>query len=183
MVPDSFRFAVKMPKTVTHEQRLKDAAEPLHLFLDEARCLGPKLGPLLVQLPPSLAFEASVAGAFFQGLRAEFKDEVVCEPRHASWFSAVADGLLREYEIARVAADPALVPPAKLPGGWNGLHYYRLHGSPRVYYSAYSPEYLASLAGAVREAIDRNIPVWCIFDNTAEGAATGNALDLIRLLQ
>jgi uncharacterized protein YecE (DUF72 family) len=144
--------------------------------------LGIKLGPLLVQLPPSLAFRPEAAGQFFVGLRNRFAGSVVCEPRHITWFSAEAEQVLTDFEIARVAADPAVVPAAARPGGWHGLVYYRLHGSPRMYYSAYSSEYLEALAGTLDEAA-RGSPVWCIFDNTAEGAAIENALQLARQKQ
>ena len=70
-----------------------------------------------------------------------------------------------------------MVPPAAEPGGWGGLVYYRLHGSPKVYYSAYPAEYLEALAVSLREAA-RTAPTWCIFDNTAQGAATADALAL-----
>ncbi len=82
--------------------------------------------------------------------------------------------------MARVAADPARVAAAAEPGGWRGLTYYRLHGSPRTYYSAYSEEFLAPLASRLQAESEH--PAWCIFDNTTLGAATGNALDLRRRL-
>jgi len=176
-VPAAFRFAVKVPKQITHELRLVNAVPALRLFLQEANSLGPKLGPLLVQLPPRLAFMEKEVAAFFAALRELYSGHVVCEPRHETWFTPTAERRLTEFHIARVAADPALVEAAELPGGWSGLVYYRLHGSPRIYYSEYSEQYLDALAGAVVEAA-RAAPVWCIFDNTAEGAATANALSL-----
>lgn len=174
-VPAGFRFAVKVPKEITHHLKLVDATALLERFLAEASELGDNLGPLLVQLPPSLAFEAHTAGAFFADLRARFQGNVVCEPRHAGWFSAEAERVLRDFQIARVAADPAPVPEAASPGGWQGLVYYRLHGSPRIYYSAYTDEALNTLEQTLRAAL-KSASVWCIFDNTALGAATGNAL-------
>ncbi len=176
-VPGDFRFAVKVPKEITHRRRLVDADEVLVQFLAEAGALGDKLGPLLVQLPPSLVFRAAVVGKFFDTLRRSFQGAAVCEPRHASWFKPAAERLLAEYRVARVAADPAVVAAAAEPGGWTGLVYRRLHGSPRMYYSAYSADFLASLAQQLhREAAAAT--VWCIFDNTAEGAAIDNALEL-----
>ncbi|HYQ84885.1 MAG TPA: DUF72 domain-containing protein, partial [Rubrobacter sp.] len=111
-------------------------------------------------------------------LRSRMVGTIACEPRHPTWFTPEADGLLETLEIARVAADPACVPAAAEPGGWRGVSYYRLHGSPRIYYSAYSDDYLASLAERIRADIGEGRTVWCIFDNTTLGAATGNALDL-----
>src|SRR5262249_61261217 len=95
-----------------------------------------------------------------------------------SWFAQDADRLLVEFEVARAAADPTVVPTAAAPGGWNGLAYYRLHGSPRMYYSAYPPEYLDALADKLR-LTSRMAPAWCIFDNTAEGHATADGLRLL----
>lgn len=177
-VPPSFRFSAKVPKTITHGQRLRDAGELMEKFLSEVDGLGDKLGCLLVQLPPSLAFETAVADSFFSDLRSRTARPLACEPRHPSWFSPEVDELLSEHQVARVAADPACVPRAAEPGGWRGLTYYRLHGSPRIYYSAYEEDYLATLASRIREEAATGRGVWCIFDNTTLGAATRNALDL-----
>jgi uncharacterized protein YecE (DUF72 family) len=177
-VPEDFRFSVKLPKLATHERRLVDVDDVLDSFLAEATQLGDKLGPLLVQLPPSLPFSAEVAGGFFTELRARFDGKVALEPRHASWFEPAAERLVMQYHVARVAADPAVIPAAADPGGWDGLVYHRLHGSPRVYYSAYSDEYLEALAKTLARAA-RSAEVWCIFDNTAAFAATVNALDVL----
>ena len=174
-VPDDFLFAVKVPREITHKQRLVDGAELLAAFLDQARGLGAKLGPLLVQLPPSFQFDAEVVRAFFSALRAQHTGEAVCEPRHVTWFTPEGEALLAEFRIARVAADPAVVPDAARPGGWGGLRYVRLHGVPRVYYSDYSLEQIADVAQHLRR---ESAPAWCIFDNTTLGHATGNALAL-----
>jgi uncharacterized protein YecE (DUF72 family) len=184
-VPEHFRFAVKVPKVITHELRLQNASEPLQKFVAEVTALGPRLGPLLVQLPPSLSYDGNGATAFFSALRELFAGEVACEPRHASWFTPEADALLAVYQVARVAADPAVVPEASEPGGWKGLVYYRLHGSPTIYRSAYSIAYLRQLSARLQHLStdsDQPSPAWCIFDNTAEGEATGNALELIERL-
>jgi uncharacterized protein YecE (DUF72 family) len=182
-VPASFRFSVKVPKSITHARRLQEAGDLLEAFLKEASGLGEKLGCLLVQLPPSLSFDAAVVAPFFADLRSRSAAPVACEPRHPSWFEPQADDLLRGLGIARVAADPARVPEAAEPGGWRGLTYYRLHGSPRMYYSAYTDEYLDALAARLQEAAGESREVWCIFDNTTLGAATRNALDLRERLQ
>ena len=182
-VPDGFRFAVKVPKAITHERRLKDVGDLLDRFQSEAEGLGPKLGPLLVQLPPSLDFQLGVADTFLSELRSRVHGGIVCEPRHASWFTPEVEALLDGLRIARVAADPTPVPSADEPGGWRGLSYYRLHGSPRIYYSAYSAEYLAAVAEALARNAAAGVETWCIFDNTAAFAATGDALTARRLVQ
>ena len=180
-VPENFVFAAKMPKQITHELRLAAAEPVIDVFLSQVSGLGPKLGPLLVQLPPSLVFDLPTAQDFLTVLRARFSGGVVCEPRHATWFTAAADALLTDFQVARAAADPPLGGASFEPGGWQGLHYFRLHGSPRVYYSDYGAERLQRLA---QQLFSRKIaaPCWCIFDNTALGAATTNALALQELL-
>ncbi len=170
--PEDFRFSVKLPRTITHEKRLRDVAEPLARFIGEVSHLGAKLGPLLAQLPPSLGFDAALADGFFSELRNQYQGSVVCEPRHAGWFAAEAGELLSAYAISRVVADPA--PVAAADEGLRGIVYIRLHGSPVMYHSAYDKTALAAIAariGGIRES-------WCIFDNTASGAALPNALAL-----
>jgi uncharacterized protein YecE (DUF72 family) len=181
-VPPAFRFAVKLPRAITHDQRLVATDVLLDVFLDEARGLGERMGPLLVQLPPSLGFDAEHADEFFGMLRERHTGTVGCEPRHESWFTTMAGSLLRRHAIARVAADPARVPAAAEPGGDDRLVYFRLHGSPRMYYSQYERARLAAVANALRQAQMRGADAWCILDNTTLGAATGNALELAELL-
>ncbi|HEX9963523.1 MAG TPA: DUF72 domain-containing protein [Allosphingosinicella sp.] len=178
-VPDGFLFSAKLSKEVTHKRRLADCSEPLAQSLAEMEELGDRLGILLVQLPPSLAFEPALAEAFFTGLRARWERPIAVEPRHPSWFEAEPDSLLADRRIARVAADPARVPAASEPGGWRGLAYYRLHGSPVTYRSSYDDGRLETYAGRIAA---ETAPVWCIFDNTASSAAAGDALKLQALL-
>lgn len=179
-VPDDFRFSIKMPKTISHELKLAQADEQVARFAEAVQPLGRKAGPWLLQLPPSLTFDLKTAKAFFKHLRKLYSGALVFEPRHASWFSDEVDALLQGFSISRVAADPAKVPAAASPGGAADIAYYRLHGSPRVYYSSYDDAFLARLATTLRQSAARE--VWCIFDNTASGAAAANALEIQKLL-
>jgi uncharacterized protein YecE (DUF72 family) len=181
-VPADFRFSAKTPKSITHEQRLVGVEPMLDQFLAEVTVLGEKLGCLLVQLPPSLAFDASVARGFFESLRARYSGGLVFEPRHPTWFTDQVERLLVALQIGRVAADPPCSGAPTEPGGWPGIVYYRLHGSPRIYYSNYEDEYLDALAPKLRAHARTGVPVWCIFDNTALDHATVNALELLRRL-
>jgi uncharacterized protein YecE (DUF72 family) len=181
-VPAGFRFAVKLPRTITHDARRAGARGALQDFFDDVRPLGPKLGPVLVQLPPSLAYEGRRAAAFFRALRSLHAGQVACEPRHESWFARGAERLLVEHGVARVLADPAQPPGAAVAGGAGSLVYLRLHGSPRRYYTEYGEERVAEYAAQARAA-SRGAVVWCVFDNTALGAATGDALTMARLLR
>ena len=217
-VPDAFQFSVKLPKAITHELRLIGTAPLIDLFIEETSNLGDKLGCILVQLPPSLAFNADDARSFFEALRSRHGGPIALEPRHATWFGDEAGAMLSTYRTARVVADPpiviasaasddlasdnvasprgkrrvkdsiATVPPptrAREASARDPHHasapvaYFRLHGAPRMYYSAYEVDWLERLAATVCAQLVRNADVWCIFDNTALGAATGNA----RMLQ
>jgi uncharacterized protein YecE (DUF72 family) len=178
--PEHFRFAVKLPRTITHVEALGSAPAALAGFVQLVHRFGGKLGPLLVQLPPRLAFLAQDAARFFDLLRGQFAGPVVCEPRHVSWFTPEGEAMLTGYDIAGVEADPARHAwqhPAQLQ---DKVLYVRLHGHPRIYYSAYAEAYIAALAA--RLAARRREQTWCIFDNTASGAAFDNALALARLL-
>lgn len=181
-VPPGFRFSVKLPKLITHTLRLRDAEAQLDAFLAEAGSLGAKLGCLLVQLPPKLEYDPDAGDSFFRALRERTPVPVACEPRHPSWFGAVPDRALAGLGVARVLADPLIVPEGAEPGGSTALVYYRLHGSPRIYWSAYPEAYLSALADAIAEHRAAGREVWCIFDNTTAGAATRNGIDLLEML-
>lgn len=179
-VPVGFRFSVKVPKLISHVQRLQACDQALDEFVLQCSGLGDRLGCLLVQLPPSLAFDESVAEAFFTSLRRCFPGPVVLEPRHESWTGAEA--LLVRYQIAQAAVDPSRISTDSTPRGWPGLKYWRLHGSPRIYYSPYELPRLERLAVELQTATAEGQSAWCIFDNTASGAALGNALTLAQCL-
>jgi uncharacterized protein YecE (DUF72 family) len=180
-VPDGFRFSVNLLRDITHMHKLVGVAKLLDRFMVEVSALGNRLGPVLVQLPPSLKFGAS-APRFFDMLRNRFEGEVVCEPRHASWFERTADDVLEHFHVARVIADPPRIPAATEAGGWRELSYRRMHGSPRIYYSKYTTDAIAEIASGMTRDPKSAKSRWCIFDNTALGEATGNAFDLRRAL-
>jgi len=178
-VPEHFRFAVKVPRTITHEGELQARnQDALARFLHQTSALGEKRGPLLLQLPPKLAFDKAAVLDFFNMFREFYQGPAVLEPRHLSWFDLESDSILRKFYIARAAADPALTAQAASPGGWLGPIYFRLHGSPRRYYSSYPSPFLSGLAEELLK-LSKHVAVWCIFDNTASGAALGNALELM----
>ena len=181
-VPARFHFSVKLPRAITHEAGLRRCGAAIDRFADEVAGLGRKLGGVLVQLPPGLAYDARVAGTFFAMLRRRIAAPVACEPRHASWFAPAVDALWRRHAVARVAADPARVPAAGEPGGAGHWRYWRWHGSPRMYYDAYDDARLRALAADLRAGGGARRPAWCIFDNTAAGHALADAARLQALL-
>ncbi|KQV59697.1 MULTISPECIES: DUF72 domain-containing protein [unclassified Duganella] len=188
-VPAGFRFAVKLPKSITHEKRLQDIGPDLDRFVEEAGALGEKLGWVLVQTPPSLRFDARAAGALFSGIGERLGRTyqrghvlVACEARHGSWFGDQATALLRETEVIRVIADP----PAGEPGPFLATHinatYVRLHGSPQIYRSVYEPERLAQVASWLCERRGQDGSSLVIFDNTMSGTQLRQAAQLRQML-
>ena len=117
----------------------------------------------------------------FSRLRELHGGATVCEPRHASWFTGAADRRLEAHGIGRVGADPVCANGADSPAGSLRAVYLRLHGSPVTYHSSYDSLFLDRIAGVIKRYT--RVPVWCIFDNTARGAATVNALDLLARLR
>jgi uncharacterized protein YecE (DUF72 family) len=169
---------VKIPHALTHQGQLNGESEDLETFLATVRGLGSKLGVLLVQLPPSLEFDLTATSGFFAALQRGSHARLACEPRHVSWACESAEALLVRLDICRVASDPPPFPHADEPAGARTTTYYRLHGSPRIYYSSYGMERIQTLADQLTRAAEAGSEVWCIFDNTAHGHALENALTL-----
>ena len=178
-VPSGFRFAVKLPKTITHERRLVDTMPAFDAFLSQVAGLQEKLGCLVIQLPPSLAYEPAVVRRFLAAVRRRHAGPLALEPRHASWFAAAPDGLLAHFKVGRVLADPVLFESGAAPGGWSRWVYLRLHGSPRIYWSPYPDDVLLQLAKRLALARQEGAECWCILDNTAGGESVRNALTLV----
>ncbi len=152
---------------------MKDIAEPFEAFLEDIAPLGEKRGPLLCQLPPTLVFNTDVLQTAFKTIRNADDGPIVIEVRHKSWESAEALDLLKTYAIDRVLADPAPVWPAEDFG--KPPKYVRLHGKPKIYYASYADDEIAAFSALL--APDG----WCVFDNTASGAAIENALSMLEM--
>ncbi|KQR70007.1 DUF72 domain-containing protein [Rhizobium sp. Leaf341] len=172
-VPDAFRFALKLPKAMTHEHRLSEIGALFDAFLQEIAPLDEKIGPLLCQLPPSLPFDPAVIEPAMTVFRNGFGGQIVLEARHRSWASGEARTLLDHHHIDRVLADPAPVWPLETFD--TPPVYVRLHGAPTIYYSAYDDAEIQRFRTAL------SADSWCVFDNTASGAAIENALTMLHL--
>jgi uncharacterized protein YecE (DUF72 family) len=175
-VPPDFRFSVKLSRYFTQEMRLKDTGAKLIETLDAIKGLGRKWGVLLIQLPPSLGFNARDAEKFFSKIRQLYKGAIAIEPRHMSWANPKALKLYKELKIEKVSADPERCPSTFES---KSLAYLRLHGSPVIYKSNYGSKALAKYASELKDASAKKR--WCIFDNTTFGFATENALQLTRM--
>jgi uncharacterized protein YecE (DUF72 family) len=178
--PADFRFSVKLPKQITHVRGATDVEMRMERFVEEVRGLGEKLGAVLVQLPPSAEFRLLGAAEILGQLRARIETPIVCEPRHLSWIEPQTEVFLRDLDVDRVAADPSISAEAAKPGGCGKHAYFRWHGSPRMYYSEYDERSLGQLAEQIRFHAQSAESVWCIFDNTALGAAQKNALEMMQ---
>jgi uncharacterized protein YecE (DUF72 family) len=204
--PDDFVFAVKGGRFITHMKKLSGVETALaNFFASGVLALGPKLGPVLWQLPPNLGFDAGRLSAFFDQLPrttralaelAAHHDAKVpedraltvaeddrpvrhaLEVRHDSFAVPEAVELLRAHDIAFVVADTA--------GRWPLVEevtsdhvYVRLHGDAELYTSGYSPEALDRWAAKIRGWADAGLDVYAYFDNDAKGYAPHDAVALI----
>lgn len=176
--PDGFRFSVKLPRTITHDARLRDVDPLLDRFAGEAGQLGDKLGCVLVQLPPSGAFVEAVVRDFLPRLRERFACMLALEARHPTWFSDLATQVMAEAGVTRVIADPAAGQPGPhVPT--TAATYLRLHGTPKIYYSNYPRATLREVERDIAARTRDGADCWCIFDNTAAFAAVPNALEVL----
>ena len=180
MVPPEFRFSVKLFREFTHVHRLK-STEGLARTLSEVSELGAKFGVLLVQLPPSLFFDLATSITFFKTLRSAYPGPVALEPRHPSWLSIRALKLFLDFDLSLVTANPTPILLPDLLFQSAKMRYYRLHGTPVIYQSEYSSVDLSQWCQRI--TADPAPTVWCVFDNTALGHATKNALEFKSMIE
>lgn len=132
---------------------------------------------MLVQLPPSLQFDAPVAAGFFSRLRRRFGCMLACEARHPTWFGDEATAVLCAAGVTRVIADPAKGQPGPHVTTAHDI-YLRLHGSPLVYRSDYEQAFLAQLGHDMAGHLAAGRQVWCVFDNTMSRSYVDQAVAL-----
>lgn len=174
--PPGFVVTVKANRYITHIRRLRECREPVATFWSRARLLGPKLGPILFQLPPRFAADPSLLRDFLgvlpEGIRPAF------EFRDRSWESEEVFELLDATGAAFVLADrPGVRVPSVVTGGWS---YVRFHqGRPRI--AGYPREKLRRWAGRIASAPARQTFVY--FNNDPGGAAVRDAFTLTAMLR
>jgi uncharacterized protein YecE (DUF72 family) len=169
--PADFVVAVKMSRFLTHLKRLKDPAGPVSLFLDRARHLGPKLGPVLVQLPPNMRAEperlADTLDRFPAGVR------VAVELRDDSWFDDRVRAVLEERGAALCLADsPHRRTPEWRTAGWGFVRFHEGLAAPRP---CYGERALAAWAERIAALWPADADVYCYFNNDTHACAPRDA--------
>jgi uncharacterized protein YecE (DUF72 family) len=179
--PDDFVMAVKASRYLTHVRKLRDPAEPVARLLGVAAELGPKLGPVLLQLPPTLTAEPALLDACLRELRAARQPggharlRIAVEPRHASWWTEEVRQILAAHDAALCWADRRGRPVTPLwrTAGWG---YLRFHEGTADPWPSYGQRALRSWAGRVRQAWPGDADVYAYFNNDPGGAAVVNSV-------
>jgi uncharacterized protein YecE (DUF72 family) len=175
--PAGFLFAVKASRFLTHNKKLKDPENALDNLLPRAAELGPKLGPILFQLPPKWRCNAERLEAMLAILPRELR--YAFEFREPSWLCEDVYRILRRYNAAFCIYELAgFHTPFQLTADWT---YIRLHGPGGKYQGSYSREQLGAWAKRIRGWSRDLSHVYVYFDNDQAGYAAHNALELKRL--
>jgi uncharacterized protein YecE (DUF72 family) len=176
--PDDFVFAWKASRFITHMIKLKNAENALQIMFGRAEILGPKLGPILFQLPPSLKADRERLANFITLLPPGHR--YTFEFRHQSWYEAPILDLLREHDISLCLSDHA-----SAPSPWEvtaSFVYIRGHGPSGWYWGTYSDETLRRWADDITRWRQEGRAVFCFFDNDIKSAAPEDARRLLDLL-
>ena len=181
--PDDFVMAIKASRYLTHIRRLRDPAEPVGRLMRAAAGLGPRLGPVLLQLPPNLLADAALLDACLQEFaRADPARavRVAVEPRHSSWWSEEIRQVLTAHGAALCWADRGGRPltPLWRPAGWG---YVRFHEGPAEPWPRYGTLALASWLERIAERWSAAEPVFVYFNNDQHGAAIADSAAFARL--
>ncbi|MET8160542.1 DUF72 domain-containing protein [Sphaerisporangium sp. NPDC005289] len=171
--PDGFVMAVKASRFLTHIKRLKDPEEPVQRLMDAAEGLGPKLGPVLVQLPPNLKADPERLDACLARFPRHVR--VAVEPRHDSWWTGAVREVLTAHDAALCWADVLGRPVTPLwrTAGWG---YLRLHQGRAHPWPSYGDASLRSWLHRLGERWTSGDDVYVYFNNDPGGAAVRNAV-------
>ncbi|MER7459181.1 DUF72 domain-containing protein [Micromonospora sp. NPDC126480] len=176
--PDDFCVAVKMSRYLTHVKRLRDPAEPVARFLGRAAALGDRLGPVLLQLPPTLPADPDALDATLRLFPGDVR--VAVEPRHPSWWTAATRTVLERRRAALVWADRLSRPVTPL---WRttDFGYLRLHEGRARPWPRYGRAALAAWVRRLADAFGDRQPAYVFFNNDPGGAAVVDAVTFARL--
>jgi uncharacterized protein YecE (DUF72 family) len=170
--PDDFCVAVKMSRYLTHVRRLREPAEPVARFLGRAEALGDRLGPVLVQLPPTLRADTAALAATLARFPRDVR--VAVEPRHPSWWTDDVRRVLERHGAALCWADRRSRPVTPL---WRtaGFGYLRFHEGRARAWPRYGTAALASWRDRVAAVFGGGAPMYAYFNNDPGGAAITDA--------
>lgn len=181
-VPDNFLFCPKMSKYLTHIKRLKDPEETLENFFDVFEPMKDKMGPILIQTPPSLHFDYDIANNLYQLLQKKYKDyRFAMEGRHESWLTIDSVNLMAKYNIAFVVSQSGVGFPYAEYVTAKDI-YIRFHGPGKLYASSYSDAEIKKFAKQFNKWIKDGHQLWIFFNNCYYTYAIQNALALEHLL-
>ena len=181
-IPDSFRICPKLSRFITHQKRLNDVEEPIKRFLELFDVMRSHLGPVLIQLPPGLTFDKSLANDFLQILKKRYNHfRFAVEVRHKSWIKDEVFNLLTMSDIAFVIADSGKRFPY-YEAVTTDFVYLRFHGPEKLYASDYSDPVLHSFAEKITAWLRNGKEVWVFFNNDFHGFAIRNAFKLRELV-
>lgn len=183
-VPNGFRFCVKTPRAITHEQTIRGSVKPMLQFLEVMRGLGSKLGAVLLQFPPHFtASETAALRVFLLSLPPDIR--IVVEFRHPSWVRRTTGTLLREARCAWVAADYGRTPdPLEattdfLYMRWIGIHHqFVRHTREQLNLS----RRLAMWRSRIEEVQEESGTIYGFFNNDFAGYAVGTAERFTRMI-
>jgi uncharacterized protein YecE (DUF72 family) len=181
-VPSDFTFCVKMNRFLTHMKKLTGPEEPLQSFFEVFEPMKSRMGPVLVQLPPSLHFNYDKAAYFYELISKKYKDyEFVLEARHQSWLEDDSLTLMAKYNIGMVIAQSGeRFPYSEMVTDRN--IYVRFHGPKELYASPYTDEQLESFAAKFRNWMAEGHDIWVYFNNDFYGHAFRDAAKLRKLM-
>jgi uncharacterized protein YecE (DUF72 family) len=170
--PPGFVWAVKMSRYLTHIKRLADPSEPVQRFLERAQGLGPKLGPVLLQLPPTLKADLARLDEVLLLLTPQVR--VAVEFRHDTWFTAETRALLEQRGAALCLADRGSKPVTPLwrTAPWGYVRWHQGRAAPEP---CYGETALRSWAARVAELWSGEEDVFCFFNNDPLGCALRDA--------
>lgn len=179
--PRGFVFATKANRFITHTKRLNDARETVPRELESAQRLGPALGPVLFQLPPTMKRDVERLSGFLDALPG--KGRFVVELRHRSWDDPEVYDLLARHHVAVCLHDwHRREWPLRAVEGAASLVYVRFHGPDGAYGGRYEKATLKTWASRFRDWRADGRDVFCYFNNDAKGNAVRDALALRELL-
>ena len=181
-VPKEFLFCPKMSRYLTHIKRLRDPEEPLQRFFGVFEPMQTQMGPVLIQLPKTVAFDCNVAENFYALLQQQYsRYTFALEVRHETWMTKSSYSLMSKYDIAFVMSHSGNhFPYAEIATSKN--IYFRFHGPGSLYNSKYEEETMEKYAQLFKKWLDDGHELWIFFNNDWFGYGIENGLSLRKYL-